>query len=389
MSQTRFAMWFLLLASTMTILASATFAPALPAMTMAFKDLPQAEFWVKMTVTLPGLVIALLAPLAGSLVDRWDGRRLLLATLMLFALSGLLGYLWQASLWLILLSRALMGLAVAFIMVSCTTIAGRLFQGPNFARYMGMQAAFGGFGGVVFLSIAGVLADIHWTWVFAIFGLALLVLPGVWCWVHIPSAPQPIDEQARPTHWLSKAVLLCCALAFVEIVVLYGLTIHLPFYLSQFEASATEIGLVIAAFLLAMSVVSTQYGRLRQHFSLYHTHLIGWVNIALGFGLLGQVAAFTWVVVASLWIGVGLGMIRPNLVIWLFEQVSPKLRGKAMGVLTTCYFMGQFASPLLLEPLISELSYPDFFTVFAASIGVGVVVVMVGTKRIAKLQREA
>lgn len=369
MSPSRFATWFLLLASTMTILASATLAPALPAMSEAFAALPHAEFWVKMTVTLPGIVIALCAPLAGMLVDKWNNQKVLQNALLAFALSGGLGFYWHDSLWLILFSRALMGVAVAFIMVSCTTIAGRYFAGPQFSRYMGWQAAFGGFGGVLFLALAGLLVELHWTWVFAIYGLALLVWPGVWRCVTMPAAEATPHTQPVPSGLgVNKALVGFCALAFVEISVLYGLTIQLPFYLRAYEATAATIGLVIAGFLLAMSCISLCYGFFRRHMSIERLHLLGWLVIAVGFVLLSYASSIFAISAASLVIGAGLGAVRPNLVVWLFEFVPPSMRGKAMGVMMTCYFGGQFVSPLVLEPLTSTLGYTLFFLWFAAAI---------------------
>ncbi|KJZ02485.1 MULTISPECIES: MFS transporter [Pseudoalteromonas] len=368
MNQTRLATWFLLLASTMTVLASATLAPALPAMTVAFSGIEHAAFWTKMTLALPGLVIALCAPIAGSLVDKWNSQKLLVNALILFVLSGGLGYYWQDSLWLILGSRAMMGVAVAFIMVSGTTIAGRYFEGPQFSQFMGLQAAFGGFGGVLFLALAGFLAEQHWTWVFAIYSLALLVLPGVWLWVKVPPVSLPPQTQSLPSSWMNRTFLLCCTLALVEIIVLYGLTIHLPFYLSAQQVSASTIGLVIAGFLFAMSCVSMGYGRVRQYLNIKQAHIVGWLIVATGFSLLGFVNTFSSIVCASFIIGAGLGLIRPNLVVWLFEFVPPPMRGKAMGIMTTCYFTGQFISPVLFEPMIASLGFQLFFIYLAMTI---------------------
>ncbi|TMS64116.1 MFS transporter, partial [Pseudoalteromonas sp. S1941] len=91
--------------------------------------------------------------------------------------------------------------------------------------------------------------------------LSLLVLPWVWLWVKVPAFRLPPQTQSLPISWMNRTFLLCCTLALVEIIVLYGLTIHLPFYLSAQQASASTIGLVIAGFLFAMSCVSMGYGR--------------------------------------------------------------------------------------------------------------------------------
>lgn len=385
MSHSRLTTCFLLLASTMTVLASATLAPALPAMTATFSHIDNAAFWAQMTLALPGLIIAVCAPLVGALVDKFNSQKLLISGLALFLVSGVLGYIWQYSIWLILFSRALMGVAVALIMVSGTTLAGRYFEGPRFSNYMGLQAAFGGFGGVLFLSVAGFLAEQHWSWVFAIYSLSLLVLPGVLLWVKAPEIKEYQGQAAnRPKGWMNKTFLLCCALALVEIVVLYGLTLHLPFHLAALGHSASTIGLVIAAFLLAMASVSVSYGRVRSLLSVKQTHVFGWIIVALGFTLLSFVNGLTNITVSGLVIGVGLGLVRPNLVVWLFEFVPPMMRGKAMGIMTTCYFSGQFISPLVFEPAILALGFEVFCLVLAALIALVICLAIIANFKLTK-----
>ena len=55
----------LLVVSSLTVMASATIAPALPAMHAAFSDLPNVDLLVRLVLTIPGLFIVLGAPAAG------------------------------------------------------------------------------------------------------------------------------------------------------------------------------------------------------------------------------------------------------------------------------------------------------------------------------------
>ena len=361
MSQMRLATWFLLLASTLTVMASAPLAPALPGMTAAFTGVSEAAFWTKMTLALPGLVIAICAPLVGSWVDRLPAYLLLRSGLVVFIISAALGYYWQFSLWLLLLSRAFMGFAVALIMVAGTTLAGKYLSGEKFSQFMGMQAAFGGFGGVFFMALAGFLAQQHWSWVFAIYALALFILPGAWVWIKDPKSATPTAPSDAQHYGLTPSFVGCCGLALVEVLVLYGLTLYLPFYLASLSASASDIGLIVALFLLAMSVSSLCYGKLRRLLNVEQAHVVGWLLVALGFVLLSFSATLTTVILTSLVVGVGLGMIRPNLVVWLFAVIPLAMRGKAMGIMTTCYFTGQFLSPVIFDPIIAWLGYQGFF----------------------------
>ena len=58
----------------MTVMAGATIAPALPGMKLVFQDVANADFLVKLVLTMPALLIAIGAPFAGILLDR-RGRR--------------------------------------------------------------------------------------------------------------------------------------------------------------------------------------------------------------------------------------------------------------------------------------------------------------------------
>ena len=78
----------LLVVSTMTVMAGATISPALPTIRQAFADVPDADVWVRLVLTLPALFTALGAPLAGWLTDRVGRRPVLLTSMVLYGLGG-------------------------------------------------------------------------------------------------------------------------------------------------------------------------------------------------------------------------------------------------------------------------------------------------------------
>ena len=85
----------ILLASMMTLMAGAIITPALPGITAAFRDVPNAKLLSQLIVTLPALFIALLSPLAGWVIDRFGRKKLLTVSCMLYAISGVSGYFFQ------------------------------------------------------------------------------------------------------------------------------------------------------------------------------------------------------------------------------------------------------------------------------------------------------
>lgn len=357
----------LLLASTMTVMAGATIAPALPAMEKAFASIAHAEFLVKMVLALPGLMIAIGAPLVGLLLDRWRKKKLLVGASIAYGVTGVAGCLLEGSLYGLLISRILLGLAVAGVMVTCTTLVADYFQGLERSRYMGLMAAFGGFGGVAFVALGGVLAEWHWTAPFALYGLAFLVLPALLLFIDEPVIHKP-DVQPRQGNRHSadsssgKLTLLCYALAVVELLLLYMVPVHLPFYASEIGIySGVQAGMAIALMLLVMSATSVLYHRVQAKLSFPLLHGGGLLLLALGYGMLGSVSSATAALLALAISGVGLGLMRPNVVVWLLSVTPSAHRGRVLGGLTTCFFVGQFICPLLTQPIVEKAGYANLF----------------------------
>jgi MFS family permease len=158
----------LLLISTLTVMSGATIAPSLPAMGEYFADVPNADYLVRLALTLPALLIALGAPLVGVMIDRLGRKPLLLVALILYGLAGSSGLVLN-SLNLILVGRVLLGISVAGIMTTATTLIADYYVGNARAQFLGLQASFMGLGGVIFLSLGGFLADLNWRFPFAIY----------------------------------------------------------------------------------------------------------------------------------------------------------------------------------------------------------------------------
>jgi hypothetical protein len=50
-----------------------------------------------------------------------------------------------------------------------------------------------------------------------------------------------------------------------------------------------------------------------------------------------------------------------NLTFWVMELSPPQVRGKNMGILTACLFLGQFLSPIVAEPITQNSSLAFLF----------------------------
>ena len=151
MSKVRIRNFTIMLGSMLFVLTGVGISPALPGMSDYFHHLPDSEFLVKLTLTIPALIIALTAPFAGILLDKWGRRPVILLSLILYGVAGSSGF-WMDSLSGILIGRAFLGLATAGLMSGIITLIGDLYEGEQLHRFMGYQGAALGVAGLIFFS---------------------------------------------------------------------------------------------------------------------------------------------------------------------------------------------------------------------------------------------
>src|SRR5690606_1948595 len=120
------------------------------------------------------LVIALAAAPVGALVDRLGARKVLIGSALLFAFAGSVG-LYASSLAVLLVSRAILGLAIAGLSTGTLALIGALYAGDRRHHVVGLQGAASSFGGMIFLLLGGLLAAISWRLPFATYLLSLLL----------------------------------------------------------------------------------------------------------------------------------------------------------------------------------------------------------------------
>lgn len=146
----------LMAGSCLPVLGAVLLAPVLPRMQEHFEGVAGSEALVPLVLTVPALSLALLAPFAGVVVDRLGRKRLLIVATVLYALLGTVP-LWVDSLYGILASRVLVGVAEAAIMTACTTLIGDYYTGRVRDRYLALQTMCASASATVFFVLGGAL----------------------------------------------------------------------------------------------------------------------------------------------------------------------------------------------------------------------------------------
>jgi len=354
----------LLVVSVLAAIPGPAIAPALPGMADFFRAEPRAELWVRLVLTLPALTIAVGAPIVGLIIDRWGRRRLLIASAVLYGIFGSVSGLFD-DLLAVLVSRALLGFAVGAVIATATTLIGDFYAGVERGKMLGLQAACMGLGSVLFPALGGLLADVSWRAPFGIHLLGLAVVPMVLAFVPEPrvgGVEEEAGEAAAAPAFPWKVVAVLYAMAFATLAIFFMIPVNLPFYFQALGVTSnTRVGLAISLGAFAAAISSMAYGFVSARLKAAHVFVALGVLLGAGHLLIARADAYGAALVGMVVGGLGFGFLVPHLNTLATAVVSPAVRGRVIGGLTTCIFLGQFFSPILTQPAVAELGLAGAF----------------------------
>jgi MFS family permease len=367
----------LLATSALVPLGGATLAPALPAISENFQDVANAGLWARLVLTLPALFIAASAPFAGYIVDKLGRKNVLIVSMLTAGVAGLSG-IFAPTLAFLLISRALVGIGVAGIMTSATTLIADYYYGPDRSRIMGLQSGFMGIGGTILLLLIGILTDIDWRAAFLVYVLPLLILPLDLLVIYEPrhedrceEKPTPAGDpgvcvaesiEARTSAVASpdasgpipvKLIAFIYGVIFLIQIAFYIVPVQLPFYLQDLTgATAAQSGLAISTMTLSFALSSIfLFRRAAARLDHINVLLVALTLFGAGYALVSLVGDTPALYLALVMSGVGMGLTVPNLYVWLADEAPLAIRARALGGFTTALFLGQFLSPLISQPV--------------------------------------
>lgn len=222
----------IMLASSLTVMVGNAITPALPQLGEVY-GLGNYASWL---VTAPALGVVASAVFFGKLIDRKGPYWVAFFGLLLYGIFGVAGgYMPNAA--AIFVDRFLLGVATAAIMSSAVALIAAFFQGERQLRLIAVQGMSMEFGGVIFLSISGVLADISWRCPFYIYGLGILAF--LLLIFFVPRCGRAAEEQSQEeSQGAGKGVPipLVLLIAFLGMLMFFTAMVSLPIYLQ------TELG---------------------------------------------------------------------------------------------------------------------------------------------------
>lgn len=343
----------LLLTGSMTVLAGAGITAAIPEIQDFFSDQENASFYSKLMLTVPALFIAVLAPFAGQIIDRFGRKIPLIISLFLYALAGTSG-LYLSDIVSLLIGRALLGVGVAGIMTVNTTLIGDYFKGQERSRFMGWQGAFMAFGGVVFVSVGGLLADFSWRMPFLVYSFSLVILILTFFYIYEPDLlrNETKVQTSADKRRIGKVGVVYFT-SFLGMLFFFMIPTQIPFLLAGTgNISNAVTGYSISLAILAGAILSVNYGKIRMKLNFYQIYSITFFLMGLGFLIICISQSYLSILTGLIIAGFGTGLLMPNSNLWLISLAPSVQRGRMVGFLNLFVYSGQFLSPILVFPII-------------------------------------
>ena len=353
-----------------TMMSNVAIVTMLPHLKEIFKDVNNIEFLSRLMITIPSLMIALLAPFLGHLIYRFGKKISAILALILFSISGS-GGLYLDSIDALLISRAFLGIAIASLMIVSTSLVGDYFKGEQRNKFMGFQSAFTSIGGIIFVVGGGILSDINWRYPFGIYLIGLVLLPFVIKYlveIEIDNKKQ-IEENIE----LNTNLFSIYFLAFLMMVIFYILPTQIPFLMiNKFGASGALTGLIISIAFIFHAIGSITFAKLKIKFDFKVIYIMGLAILAFGFIIIGFVSHVYWFFFTASLMGFGGGIMMTNVTAWMLSCTHSTKRVKSSGYLTSSFFMGQFFSPIVTMPVVSLVGVQNSFIILGVVIWIGI-----------------
>lgn len=373
----------IMLLSSLTVMVGTALTPALPALGEVY----HLGNYVSWLVTAPALGVVATAIFFGWLIDQKGPYTVAVIGIFFYGLLGVIGgYMPNAA--LLLIDRFLLGAATAAIMSAGVALIANFFEGEKQLKIIALQGMSMEFGGVIFLSVSGMLSDISWKYAFYIYGLGFIALLMILLFVpkcgaaradsagnvavtdNVGSAdgiaapagePAAKNSSIRSTSISSKGVpvSLILVIAFLGMLMFFTAMVSLPIYLQTtlgyspaftgyFLAALDLVSVLCAGFMPSVVKKVQEKGCLTIAFCGY--------GIAFTMYLLsGTSPVILWL--GAIFTGVGFGFSTPLFNSLVVSKSTPQNKGRNISFCTMAMFAGQFLSALLVSAFSGKTLY--------------------------------
>lgn len=346
--------------------------PVLPLFAASLGASPAEIGWIVIASTIPGVLVSFPA---GALSDALGKRRLLLASLVVFATAPFL-YLFVENAWQLMAVRFYHGFATAiFGTVASAAIAERYtadraarlsayssvtIAGRSVAPFLGgFLISLSSFGAVyVACAISGVLA----------LAAGSLLRDG---------APPPVVKLELPHFWASlktvlrdRGIMIVSLVEAAQYLVFGAIEAFLALYAVSLGIPAWQIGIMLGVQLVSIVFAKPLMGKVSDRVGRKQVIVPGLLVGAGSIVLLPYFPSFIGLSALSLVFGLGFATVTSSTAALVADLTRDGRYGSSMGVLRTVMDVGQSIGPVLTGWMVGVAGYGSAFVLLAAILAV-------------------
>lgn len=341
--------WILVFSGFLPVMAIIALAPTLPTLLAHFHDVPNAKLMVPLLITAPSACIALFAPAAGVIADRFGRRRLLLWSMAFYGGGGLMPFAID-NFWAVVAGRVVIGIGEAGVLTVVNTLLADYYEEKERHRWLMIQGVVGSVLGTVTIAGSGFLAAQGWQYPFLVYAVAIPILVASLAFLF---EPLPRRKAAGPavatTPFPYLVALMVCGVTVALSTIYYVQVIHFSLLLKELGlADPKSIGLSMALPSIGVPIGAVLF-KLTTRFGAGTQIMLVFLGYAIGLGGIGIAPDYQ----TALWFAfvqqLANGIIVPALIAWTQSKFSFEHRGRGMGWWASSFFVAQFLSPAVVN----------------------------------------
>ncbi len=345
-------LYIIICVTLIAIMGGPTIAPILPDLANVF-DVSSSDIQLVMTVFF--LPIGIATPILGILADRVGMRKVLVPSLLLFAVAGGCSSFAQ-DFQTLLVWRFLQGLGVASLNFIAITMISMLYRGKALTTAMSLNVTIIGISTAIYPIMGGALAAFSWRYPFLLavsaFPLVMLILMVL----KLPKKPSGSQNSGLKIylqniwHSINNPAVLGLMLARGSIFAIqFGAFItYLPILAGvNLGASGFLIGLILASMSVSLAVVASQVGRLARRTSEITLIKVAFIIIAIALSIIPTIHNAWLLLFPSILFGVAQALAMPSSQALLAGLAADNARAGFMAVNASVQSLGQAAGPLM------------------------------------------
>ena len=340
--------------SLLTVMAGAAVAPALGVIQEYFAD--SNQLFVQMIVSIPAVFIVITNFIFPKLCAKFGAKTLVTVGLVFYVFGGCLAGAFS-NIYLVLITRAFVGIGVGIIMPLSTGLLAYFFEAGEQESLMGYSSAMNQMGGVLATLMSGLLANITWRASFLVYLMGLISM--MLCLLFLPNvnigserhAESPIQKTVdiiKENYVYIGAMLLLMTTFFV--------------YPTNFAMETIKEGIVpsryIALIMAGMDFVAFFGGMLfvkvKSSFGR-NTRFVAPVLFCLGYLLMAAVGGWIGILAGSMCIGFANGAGVPFLMSEISMRAGRNAATTVMPLMSAALYLAQFVCPILISAITTLL----------------------------------